>query len=344
MCEEVKRRFIIYALRGSVREANTLRVQKLCVVAVGYLLEIVLVMGYARQGLSRLAHPKFRLNARRARRLAVHVALGGAELALGAMALIGMNWEVWMTRMCAVCALVHGVTAVTQIDTAFGTPSIIVPALNIMNAAHAEKAVRALVGTCASAGETALENLVDMLVLAQGFAYSRIFIFAFARVPGVQVHKYTTGATLALFLVIPTVYGPMGALLAMIAIAAYSNLYGSESSGQERDYTAVVRSNSLARVVLGKPPIQAAFDVLDTNGNGTLDKSELHEQLKLWGMSEQSVAEVFDRIDTSHDLLLTFEEVCSDEAGRRMLEYISDCLREAAPFEVKSEVQAKKLS
>ena len=158
------------------------------------------------------------------------------------------------------------------------------------------------------------------------------------------MHKYTTGATLALFLVIPTVYGPMGALLAMIAIAAYSNLYGSESSGQERDYTAVVRSNSLARVVLGKPPIQAAFDVLDTNGNGTLDKSELHEQLKLWGMSEQSVAEVFDRIDTSHDLLLTFEEVCSDEAGRRMLEYISDCLREAAPFEVKSEVQAKKLS
>jgi Ca2+-binding EF-hand superfamily protein len=64
------------------------------------------------------------------------------------------------------------------------------------------------------------------------------------------------------------------------------------------------------------------------NGDGALDKAELREQLKLWGVSQRSVEEFFAHVDASHDGVLSFEEILNDKAGRCMLEYISDCLRD----------------
>ena len=323
-----------YASNGTALEANDARAQRVLLIVVGYALELALIVGYARAGRHR-THPKYRLNARRSRRLLEHVVLGTLELVLGATALLGARRASGaLMRMSAACVLVHALTAIQQIDAAFGTPLIVTPALHIMNAAHVEKALRVLVGGRATPVERArmLENFISQLVLAQGFAYSRIFIFAFTRVPGIKAHRYTTGATLALFLVIPAVYGVAGALLAMVTIAAYSNAYGSEEGGKERDYNAIIdRSNYSMRIISRaglEKPLRTAFNVLDVNGDGALDKAELREQLKLWGVSQRSVEEFFAHVDASHDGVLSFEEILNDKAGRCMLEYISDCLRD----------------
>lgn len=322
-----------YASGGTAREANAARAQRVLLIVVGYALELVLIVGYARAGRHRM-HPKFRLNARRSRRLLGHVVLGTLELVFGALALFSERRAGVLMRLSAACVLAHALTAIQQIDAAFGTPLIVTPALHIMNVAHVEKAFRVLVGESATPLEraTLLENFISQLVLAQGFAYSRIFIFAFTKVPGVKAHRYTTGATLALFLVIPAVYGAAGALLAIVTIATYSNAYGSEESGKERDYNAVIeRSNdsmrNISRAGFARP-LRTAFDVLDTNGDGTLEKAELQEQLRLWGVSKVSIEEFFERVDESHDGALSFEEILNDKAGRLMLEYVSTCLRD----------------
>jgi len=315
-----------YASGGDALEANAARAQRVLIIIFGYALEFILIVGYARAGRNRM-HPKFRLNARRARRLLAHVVLGSLELIFGAAAALSSNdgRANALMRMSAGCVLAHALTAIQQIGAAFGTPSIVTPALHIMNLAHLEKSFRVFFGS----SDVILESFISQLVLAQGFAYSRIFIFAFTKVPGIKEHRYTTGATLALFLVIPAVYGPLGALLAMFLIAAYSNAYGSEESGKERDYNAVSkRASSVSLRRLVAKPLRAAFDVLDKNGDGTLDKGELREQLELWGVSEQMIEEFFVRVDTSRDGALSFAEISKDEAGRSLLGYVSDCLRD----------------
>lgn len=320
-----------YAFGGTVREASEQRTQKIAVIVIGYVLGIFLVLGYARAGKKRM-HPKFRLNRRRARRLLVHVAFGTMELTLGARALLVGGGARGTMRASAACVLVIALTAMLQIDASFGTPSIITPALHIINTAHIEKAFRVLIGAGALSSDSSgavLENFIDQLVLAQGFVYSRMFIFAFTNVPGIKEHRYTTGATLALFLVIPAVYGPVGALIAIVIIAAYSNACGSEESGKERNFAAICgRVNSLVRLRIGKTPLRTAFDVLDKDGNGTLDGSELREQLFTWGVDARDIKELFERIDISNRGSLSFEEILNDTAGQAMLEYISVLLHD----------------
>ena len=67
--------------------------------------------------------------------------------------------------------------------------------------------------------ETELRSmLVDQLVLAQGFAYSRVFVAALSTVYGVRELRYTIGSLMAAQLVVATTYGFFGSFCLILAI------------------------------------------------------------------------------------------------------------------------------
>jgi len=59
--------------------------------------------------------------------------------------------------------------------------------------------------------------------------------------------------------------------------------------------------------------IQFAFNIIDKNGNGSVQREELADMLRICfnGVSESLIDEVFNSIDANHDEKITYEEFLS---------------------------------
>ena len=199
-----------------VDEGKAARTQKITLLFVGYLSYVLLIANFARRPL----HPKFHVNEKTRRRVYVHIWLGSMEVSLGMLLL---SLESKKTRVavgsctCALLAFAQFATSSSQIKSAFGTPKLVRPTLHLINFMHAScssfsgrfsmaREVRFLewrwYRQSRGGNRIKMSMLIDQLVLAQGFAYSRVFVAALSTVYGVETD--TIGSLMAAQLVVAT--------------------------------------------------------------------------------------------------------------------------------------------
>jgi len=77
------------------------------------------------------------------------------------------------------------------------------------------------------------------------------------------------------------------------------------------------RSRDLEQTVFGmhltdKEQLKKKFDEIDTDGNGTLEKTELRKALELTGrkVSDDTLTKLFERYDTDKNGTFSFDEYC----------------------------------
>lgn len=336
-----------------VDEGKAARTQKITLLFVGYLSYVLLIANFARRPL----HPKFHVNEKTRRRVYVHIWLGSMEVSLGMLLL---SLESKKTRVavgsctCALLAFAQFATSSSQIKSAFGTPKLVRPTLHLINFMHAERAVRVLVGasrwlaksgfwsersvSSVSEAETEFVSmLVDQLVLAQGFAYSRVFVAALSTVYGVRELRYTIGSLMAAQLVVATTYGFFGSFCLILAILLYANINESENLGMERQYWATptqtkahtneIEIKPFTRDTHKRHTARDAFDRMDNlSKNGLLQKDEVEDQLLKWGVENRDIEDFFAVHDSDGDKNLDYDEIMSKDSGRRLLSYIATCL------------------
>jgi len=342
-----------------VNEAQIARTQKITMLFIGYASYALLVANFVRRPL----HPKFHASAKTRRRMFAHILLGAVESSFGAAVLFTSCDErndhkiTFMGILCALSALAQFVTSVPQITSAFGTPKLVRPVLHFINCTRAKQAIQVLLKVVASARVLASEGyshavvksapkidfiptLIDQLVLAQGFAYSRVFVVALSKVDGVREHGYTFGTLLAAQLVVATTYGFFGSFCLTLLLLLYANIEKSdEKLGKERQYWGTPTKSqrlaldfeevqpSLASQRKKRHTLRDAFDTMDLTKDHRLQKEEVEEQLlNTWGLGKEDVDEFFASLDIDGDFNLDYEEVVSKDAGRRTLAYVASCL------------------
>uniref|UniRef100_A0A7S3XEE7 EF-hand domain-containing protein n=1 Tax=Picocystis salinarum TaxID=88271 RepID=A0A7S3XEE7_9CHLO len=243
-------------------------------------------------------HPKFRLLSKRKLFMAMHMIAGTAEIFLGTLAFFTDTPED-LARAAAVCAFFHVFSAFQQMSLVFGTQAVMVPSYFVVTMGHLHLAVKTFLGPSDP------ENLLSLELLLHTFVWVRVFISVFANVPGVRRNRYTYGVLFAGLLTIPSVYGVLCNLGAVLFIAIYANATAGQDAlaGYERQYDGFLKSKDASRrcqqnlmivktlLTTGDKDLAAmkVAKLLDQNNDGCVSRSELTTLASMLQISMETI-------------------------------------------------------
>jgi Ca2+-binding EF-hand superfamily protein len=245
-------------------------------------------------------HPKFLMLPGRKLSIRAHAIGGGVESILGIAA--------WFTGS-PILAVLTGVFALAlhvpasyyQTQGTFGMKGINVPGYYFIVTVHAYCAAMLVI----TQGNEFIW-LERTYVALMAYAYFRIFYAIFLQLKAFLGSQYTASLVMAAAVLMPVIFGPSGMVIGLGSILVYLVLYKFVYRPTEEEWKNLFEEKERFSLLDGnlrqqwlQLNIQAkegatadelaklAFEKLDTNKSGELDRTEIEKLLTTWGASQR---------------------------------------------------------